>query len=93
MSKFVKDYVDGCATCQLTKIDNNPSHVPMIPNEIPDRPFGIISTDFVTDLPESEGFNAVEVVMCRSTKAVVLIPTVKKIDSDGTVDLLFNNVY
>jgi len=65
----------------------------MVPNEIPDRPFGIISTDFVTDLPESEGFNAVEVVMCRSTKTVVLIPTVKKIDSDGTVDLLFNNVY
>ena len=36
MSKFVKDYVDGCATCQLMKINNNPTHVPMVPNEIPD---------------------------------------------------------
>ena len=93
MSVFVRDYVDGCVTCQLTKTNTHPRHVPMVPNEIPERPFGTITTDFITDLPQCDGFNAVQVVVDRSTKTVVLIPTTKKIDSDGTVDLLFDNVY
>ena len=74
MSVFVRDYVNGCATCQLTKTVNQPNHVPLVPNETPNRPFGTITTDFITDLPECQGFNAVNVTVDRLTKAVVISP-------------------
>ena len=93
MSVFVRDYVDGCATCQLTKANNHPVHVPMAPNEVPNRPFSIITTDFITDLPICEGYDSIHVVVDRSTKAVVVTPCTKKIDSDGTVDILIQNTW
>ena len=93
MSVFVRDYVDGCATCQLTKPTNNPVHFPLVPNETPTHPFAVITTDFITDLPVSEGFDSVLVVVCRHSKAAIPIPCNKNIDSDGTVDLLFQHVW
>ena len=95
MSVFVRDYVRGCAVCQATKNQTNPHHIPLVPNAIPTRPFGVLTTDYVTDLPPSgpEGYDALNVTVDRSTKAIFLSPCHKTIDADGTVDLLFNTVY
>lgn len=93
MSVFVRDYVDGCATCQMTKPRNHPAHVPLVPNEVPERPFGTITTDFITDLPECDGYNAIHCVVDRFTKTVIVSPCRKTIDADGTVDILVNGVY
>ncbi len=64
-------------------------------NAILTWPFGILTTDYVTDLPPSgpEGYNALNVAVNRGTKAIFLSPCHKTIDADGTVDLLFDNVY
>ena len=93
MSVFVRDYVDGCTTCQLTKTVNQPNHVPLVPNETPNQPFSTITTDFIMDLPECQGFNAINVTVNRLTKAVVISPCRKDIDSNKTVDLLFDNTW
>lgn len=93
MSVFVRNYVDGCAKCQLTKPNNHPIAIPLVPMEIPERPFGTITTDFITDLPECKGFNAIHVVVDRSTKTVVVSPCMKTIDSDGTVNLLLDHTW
>ena len=54
MSIFVKDFVDGCATCQTTKIRPK-TQVPLQPNQIPVDVWSIITMDFITDLPMSKG--------------------------------------
>lgn len=93
MSVFVRDFVAGCATCQSTKTQSSRPHVEMIPNEIPERPFGTISTDFIVELPTCEGYNAVNVVVDRLTKMVIATPCTTNITSDGTADIFFDKVY
>jgi hypothetical protein len=61
MKRFVAGYVQGCAECQANKIRTHPPIVPLIPNDVPLRPFQVMSTDFITDLPECEGFDAVSI--------------------------------
>ncbi|KAH0614661.1 uncharacterized protein H6S33_000297 [Morchella sextelata] len=60
---------------------------------IPDGPWRDVSMDFVTDLPESDGYNAILVVVDRLTKMRHLIPTTKEADSKGVVRLYIDNVW
>ncbi|TFY50674.1 hypothetical protein EVG20_g11392 [Dentipellis fragilis] len=58
MLVFIRDYVDGCATCQATKNRTHRPHVETVPNAIPARPFQDITSDFIVDLPACEGFDS-----------------------------------
>ena len=93
ISNTVHQYVEGCATCQSTKNDTHPTMVPLQPTEIPDRPFGTITMDFITDLPESNGYDSLHVVTDRFTKTAVITPCLKTIDSDGTAKILLENTW
>ena len=93
---FVKNYVKGCGVCQQFKIDRNPSKPAFLPVEgaISTRPFANCSMDLITDLPLSEGFDSILVVVDQGlTKGVILIPCNKTITAEGTVQLLFKNLY
>jgi len=52
-----------------------------------------MSTDFITDLPECEGYDAVSIWVDRGYKTVYIIPTTKTIDSAGTSDLFLRYVF
>ena len=41
---------------------------PLVPNKVPNGPWEIISTDLITQLPESNGYNAICVIIDRLTK-------------------------
>ena len=57
-------------------------------------PFSIVTIDFITKLPESNGYNALYVVVDHDlTKAIVLILCTKTIDAIKTAKLYHNNVY
>ena len=50
--------------------------------------------DFITNLPESHGYDAIMVVVDHGLmKGVILSPCNKTITAEGTVELLLNNVY
>ncbi|ESK87491.1 hypothetical protein Moror_11577 [Moniliophthora roreri MCA 2997] len=52
------------------------------------------SLDLITDLPESEGYDTILVVVDHSsTKRVIFTPCNKTIDAEQTATLLLNNVY
>ena len=93
MSNMVQQYVEGCTICQSTKNDTHPTMVPLQPTEIPDRPFGTITMDFVTDLPESNGYDSLHVVTDRFTKTAIITPCRKSIDSDETAKLLLDHTW
>jgi hypothetical protein len=93
MSNFVKDFVDGCLVCQETKNITHPTRVPLQPTEIPERPFQYITIDFIVKLPESEGQDSILMVTDQSTKAIVIIPCIEKIDADQTAELLIKQVF
>jgi len=55
MSIFVKNYMDGCATCQATKNNTHLIKPPNQPITTPTKPWSII-TWIRMDLPKINGF-------------------------------------
>ena len=93
---FVKNYVKGCGICQQFKIDRNPSHPAFlpIPGAPTTRPFAHCSMDLITDLPLSNTFDSILVVVDQGlSKGVILCPCTKTITSDGVAQLLFDNLF
>src|SRR5262249_55604436 len=95
MRGTIKSYVEGCASCQQMKVNTHPATPPLdLIRSKAMRPFQLVSTDFITDLPLNKGFDTLMVVVDHgSTKGVILIPCNKKIDGLGTADNYITNVY
>ena len=93
---FVWSYVKGCGVCQQYKINwapSHPSYVP-IPPASTTRPFAHCSMDLITDLPLSDGFDSILVVVDHSLmKWVILLPCNKKITAEQVANLLLENLY
>ena len=57
-------------------------------------PFSIVTMDFITDLSESNRYNALYVAVDHDLiKAIVLIPCTKIIDAISTTKLYHDNIY
>jgi transposase InsO family protein len=67
--------------------------MPLQPTELPNRLFQFITMDFVTDLPESEGYDAILVVVDQFTKTIIIEPCNKTINADITANLLLKRVF
>src|ERR1700678_1554144 len=58
------------------------------------RPFANCSMDFITDLPISDGYDSILVVVDQGlSKGVILCPCTKSITSEDTAQLLLDNLY
>ena len=86
----------GCGECQQFKINRSPSHpsyVP-IPASTGTRPFAHCSMDLITDLPWSNGFDSILVMVdCGLTKGVILLPCNKTITAKQVAELLLEHLY
>jgi Integrase zinc binding domain len=93
---FVKNYVQGCGTCQQFKINrslSNPAYV-AIEGANNTRPFSKCSMDLIMDLPPVEGYDSILVVEDRGlSKGVILCPCAKTITWEGTATLLRDNLF
>jgi len=56
-------------------------------NPIPNTPWMDISMDFITGLPEVQGYDTILVICDRFTKQVHIIPTMKEMNSLGLAHL------
>ena len=92
ITEFVKEYIKGCATCQMTKI-RPPVKVPLKPTEVPNGVWETITMDFITDLPVSQGYDSILTVVDRHSKATILTPCHKTITAEQTSQLLIDNVW
>ena len=70
----VRRYVSCCHTCRRAKASREKYHGLLKPLPVPERRWADISVDFVVDLPESEGYKNVMVVVDRLSKYRYLIP-------------------
>ena len=89
---FVQNYVKGCGECQQFKINRSPSHPSYtpIPASTITRPFAHCSMDLITNLPLSNSFGSILVMVDHGlTKGVILLPCNKTI----TAELLLKHLY
>ena len=61
-------YVAGCVKCQKSKADRYSRQTKLVPIPTGEHPFEKIVMDFIGELPESEGFYAILVVIDKFTK-------------------------
>src|SRR5258708_38828954 len=90
---MVGDYIRSCTSCACTKaICHKPygllKHLP-----IPGQPWESISMDFIKQLPVSEGFTAILVIVDILTKQPLFIPTHDMVDAPQLAQLFLTHVF
>jgi hypothetical protein len=95
MAIMTKQFIDGCAVCQQMKTNTHPTAAPLMPiKSHAHRPFQQVTMDFITDLPISNGFDSIFIVVDQGlSKGVILCPCNKTIDAEGTIKLYIDNVF
>jgi len=91
---FVTEYIRGCATCQMTKVNTHPNHPPLFPILSTENacPFETIAMDFITKLLQSGGYDTILTITdTNCSKASIFIPCHKTINLEG-VALLYVTV-
>ena len=95
LASFVHKYVEECATCQRNKSNTHPTVPPLTPiRSTSTHLFQQISCDLITDLPLSNEFDSLLVVVDHGlAKEVILCPTKKTITAEGVANLFFHKVF
>ncbi|KAL5504680.1 hypothetical protein ACEPAH_7343 [Sanghuangporus vaninii] len=89
----VRNYVRGCDRCQRTKALRVTRARVLHPNEVPEAPWQIVTVDLIGELPESNGFNAICVVVDRFSKQIHAIPTTTKLTAEGMARIYRDQVF
>ena len=86
MAMMTNNFVEGCATCQQMKPNTHPTTAPLMPIiSHATRPFQQVTMDFITDLPISNGFDSISIVVDQGlSKGVILCPCNKTINANET---------
>lgn len=94
--RFIQRYVEGCALCQQFKVNMHPTHPPLHPiaTSTSAYPFSCTTMDFITGLPDSNGYNALLVLVDHDCSwGVILHPCTDKYDALDMVKAIHNTVY
>ena len=75
------------------KSDNRKKAGVLQPTPLPERAWQQITTDLITNLPESEGKTAITVFVDRLTKMVHFFPCTKEITAAEYAHLFVNQVF
>ena len=89
----VAAYVWSCLVCQRMKSDNRKKAGEMQPIPLPEGAWQQITTDLVTDLPESGGKTAIAVFVDRLTKMTHMVPCTKEVTASQYTRLFVDNVF
>ena len=93
MSTFGKEYTNWCERCAWMKPSNLAPPGKLKPLELPNTPWMEVTADFTTDLPLSNGFDSILVVVDRFSKEVEFIPCNKTTTVLDTAQLYLHNVW
>jgi len=92
ISEDIKRLIKNCDRCQRTKVVRHAPYGLLQSNEALDRPCKSIAMDFITDLPKSEGYDTILVVIDRLTKMSHFIPCSKDLDARQFASLFMKEI-
>jgi len=92
MKNDITWFFHSCDICQKTKPRNFTCYSHLTPNPIPSRPYQSISMDFIVNLPWSDGFNVIHVVVDRLTKHASFTPTTMGLSAEGFAKLFVKQI-
>ena len=93
MSRYIGQYTRHCDLCLRTKIRRHAPQGELVPSETPDERWQEISVDFIVELPEAHGYDAVMVVVDLLGKRAHLAPCHTTTDSEGAARIFLREVW
>jgi hypothetical protein len=93
LRKDVKSFVKLCVKCQKIKPRTDKPYGSSMPLPVPTRPWDSVSMDFITSLPNMDGYDAILTVVCTLTKMAHFIPCNSTVNSRQLAKLFLDNVY
>jgi transposase InsO family protein len=93
MSRYIGKYVSTCDLCLRTKAQRRFPVGELHPLPVPSTPWETVSVDFIVELPESSGHDAVMVVVDSVTKRAHFAPTLTTVTASGTARLFLQHVW
>ncbi len=88
----IEEFCKTCDACQKTKTPNFNKYGLLIPSPIPTWPYESISMDLIVDLPWSDNFNAIFVVVDQLSKHAQFVPTTTGLDAEAFGALFIKEV-
>lgn len=92
LKPFITDYVKSC-DCNRAKSSRHKPYGLLEPLPIPKRPWSSVSTDFIGELPLSNGFNAISVWVCRLTKMAHFVPCRTSTTASDLATIFKENIF
>lgn len=93
LRSFVSDYVRSCVSCSRNKPRRHKPYGFLRPLPVAERPWHSISMDFIEQLPASDGYTSILVIVDRLTKQAIFAPTTDKVNSEELAKLFLLNVF
>ena len=93
MSRYISQYVSTCDLCLQTKPWQYSSVGELQPLSVPDARWNMLSVDFVVELPESSGHDAVMIIIDAVSKRVYFILTHTTVTVEGAVRLFLYYIW
>ncbi|MBW0506822.1 hypothetical protein O181_046537 [Austropuccinia psidii MF-1] len=93
MIQFIKDYVSSCQQCSRNKNIYHKKFVLLKPLPISNGPWICLLMDFITQLPLSNSFASILVIVHRFSNMAVFIPTMPSITPLYLAHLFIKNIF
>jgi hypothetical protein len=93
MSHYIGPYVKHCNLCNQTQVQRRRPIGELHPSETPEAPWDTIGVNFIVELPESHGYDAIMCIVNSLTKRVHFIPTHTTLNTEGTALLFLKEVW
>ncbi|MBW0563626.1 hypothetical protein O181_103341 [Austropuccinia psidii MF-1] len=93
MNQYIKDYVSSCQQCSRNKNIHHKNFGLLKPLQIPSCPWNSLSMDFITQLPLSNNFDHILVVVDVFSKMAIFIPTYGSITALDLAQIFISNVF
>jgi len=93
MSQYVGMYVSHCDLCLRTKIQRRLPSGELQPLPIPEEHWDVISVDFISEHPESGGYDSIMVAVGSAGKCSHFVETVTMVTAAGAANLYRQNIW
>ena len=88
-----KQFVSQCVLCARNKPSRHRPYGLLQPLPVPERPWHSISMDFIEQLPASNGYTAILVIIDRLSKEGIFIPTKDTVTAPDVADSFVTHVF